>query len=108
MIVASGTSLSIHVTFAFATPLFPAGPTNTNSYSPFSVNICVFPPSTVTFSLSNVIVAVTSWFVGSWVLYVIVATGKVLSIHVTFATLLPVFPASSTYSNLNSPLSVKV
>ena len=61
----SGTSLSIHVTTAFATPEFPAGPVNWNSYSPFLVNVCVFPPSTVTSSLSNVIVATTSLLVFS-------------------------------------------
>ena len=66
--VASGTFLSIHVTSAIATPVFPAGPTYWNSYTPFSVNVCVFPPSTVTPSLSNVIVAITFLFVGFVVL----------------------------------------
>ncbi len=107
-IIGCGICLSIHVTSAFATPVFPVEVVNVNVYSPFSVNVCVFPPATVTFSWSKLIVAITSVFVRFVVLYVIVATGNVLSIHVTFATAVPVFPALSTYSNVYSPFSVNV
>ncbi len=68
VIVATGTSLSIHVTSATAVPEFPASSTYLNVYVPFFVNVCVFPPSTVTFSLLKLIVAITSPFVCSNVL----------------------------------------
>ena len=70
--------------------------------------MCVFPPATVTFSLSNVTVATTSWFVNSVSLYVIVANGNDLSIQVTFAVAVPSFPALSINLNINSPFSVNV
>ena len=62
----------------------------------------------VTFSLSNVTVAITFWFVNSFISYVIVAFGKVLSIFVTVAVAVPAFPALSTKLNVNVPLSVNV
>ena len=81
-----------------------------NVYSPFSVNVCVFPPSTVTFSLSNVIVATTSWFVNSVVLYVIVGTGA-FSFSIIFIdnsessvniSTSPLLPSISTNLNITS------
>ncbi len=98
-ILAFGASLYIHVTFATAVPVFPASSTNSNVNSPFSVNVYVLLPSLfviLTFSLSKLIVAVTSWFVGSTSLYPIVATGAVLSIQFTVATAVPTFPNSSS------------
>ena len=108
VIVATGLALSIQLTTAFAVPLFPDGPTNLNSYSPFSVNVCVFPPSTVTFCLSNVIVAVTSPFVGLVVLYVIVGTGTSLSIQLTSARAVPLSPFAFSNANSYCPFCVNV
>ena len=65
----------------------------------------MFPPKTITFSISNVIVAITSWFVGFVVLYVIVAFGKVFFNQSTLAIAVPLFPALSSNSNVYSPLS---
>ena len=61
----------------------------------------------VTF-LSNFSVATTSSLVIVVVLNVTSNFGAVLSIHVTFAVVLPLLPLSSTYSNVNSPFSVNV
>ena len=41
-------------------------------------------------------------------LYSTLAVGPVVSIHVTVAVELPVFPASSTNSNVNTPSQVNV
>ena len=66
--VGVGSVLSIHVTFANFAPWFPALSEYLKMYSPFSVNACVFPPSTVTSSSLKLIVAITSWFVALSVL----------------------------------------
>ena len=108
VIVPTGIFLSIQSTLASLLPLFPALSIYSNVYSPFSVNVCVFPPSTVTFSLLKLMLAITSWFVSSFILYEIVAFKSSLSIQVTFASLLPVLPALSLYSNINSLFSVNV
>ena len=62
----------------------------------------------ITFSLSNVMVASTFWLVIFVLSNVMVAFGVTLSIQSTFAIAVPVFPAWSTYSNVNSPFSSKV
>ena len=108
VIVAFGNVLSIQVTFAIAVPVFPAGSIYLKVNSPFSVNVWTFPPSTITSSLSNVTVALISSFVGFVVLYVIVATGAFLSIQVTFAIAVPIFPAGPMNANSYSPFSVNV
>ena len=41
-------------------------------------------------------------------LYSTLAVGPVVSIHVTVATVSQVFPASSIYSNVNTPSQVNV
>ena len=56
----------------------------------------------------GLIVAITSPFVASIMLYEIVGTGAVLSIQSTVAVAVPVFPKSFTNSNVNVPFSVNV
>ena len=104
-------SLEIHVTSTVAVPLFPTASSNSNVNSPFSVNVYLFFPSLfviLTFSLSNVIVAVTGSVVSFSVLYTIVPTGATLSIQSTLIGIIPLLPLSSTYSKLLSPFSVNV
>ena len=118
--LAVGASVSIQSTVISLVPTLPNSSANLNSYDALASNVIVLLPSTgfsvictscdkiVIFSLSNVIVATTSWFVSSVVLKLTSAWGGVLSIQSTRAVALPVRPSSSTNSKVNSPFSVKV
>ena len=100
----------IQSTFAVASPLLPASSTNSNVNSPFSVNVYVSFPLLfviVTFSLGFK-VTVTGSIVFSVLLYSNSAVGTSLSIQSTFAVAVPLFPLTSTNSNVNSPFSVNV
>ncbi len=107
-IVPIGSVLSIQSTSAVAVPLFPASSIYSKICVPFSVNVYVLPPTTVTFCLLKLIVATTFWFVGFSILYLIVATGGTLSIQVTLALAEPEFPYGPTKLNVYSPFSVNV
>ena len=104
-------SVVILLTTAFAVPLFPALSTNSNVNIPFFVNVYVFfPPLFVILisSLASNNVATTFLFVGCVVEYFTFAVGAVLSIFLTVAVVFPLFPSSSTNSNVNVPFFVNV
>ncbi len=100
----------IQSTFAVAVPLFPALSTNSNVNSPFSVKIYVSEPLLFVIVTSSLgfKVTVTGSIVFSVLLYSNSAVGTSLSIQSTFAVAVPLFPLTSTNSNVNSPFSVNV
>ncbi len=110
--LAVGIVLSIQSTLAVILFGIPYPPTYSNVNSPFSVNVYVLLPLLfviLIYASSSSVTNVTTTF-----LFVIVSilyisfTFKVSLIQLTFAVAVPLFPASSSNSNVNSPFSLNV